>query len=227
MTTKQKIKIDTLIISDLHLGDKFTRCDELLEVLRKYKFDKLILNGDVLNGLNFKRLHSEHWNVLSEFRKLSKYCEVIWTHGNHDDQASDIFNLIGIRTVRNYTWKSNDKTFLAFHGHIFDRFLNNNFIVSSAAFVIYNMIKKIDHLGWISNFVMNHNQTWQRNSREVAKGALRYAVLKQADFVFCGHTHQIYATEKWGVKYYNTGAWNEKESGYIIIADGEVNLISL
>jgi len=227
MTTKQKIKIDCLIISDLHLGDEFTRCDELILVLRKYKFDKLILNGDVLNGLNFRRLHSEHWNVLSEFRKLSKTCEVIWTHGNHDDMAGDIFNLLGIRTVRNYSWQASGKTYLAFHGHIFDRFLNNNLIVSSVAFGMYNLIKKIDHLGAVSEFVHNHNKTWKRNSIEVAKGALRFAVLKQANYVFCGHTHQIYTTEKWGVKYYNTGAWNEKESAYITIADGKVELISL
>ena len=95
MDQKSKIKIDTLILSDIHLGSFSTRCKEVLEVLRKYEYKKLILNGDILDGLHFHRLNTAHWEILSKFRKLTATCEVVWVHGNHDAKPSVLSKLLG------------------------------------------------------------------------------------------------------------------------------------
>jgi UDP-2,3-diacylglucosamine pyrophosphatase LpxH len=47
---KQKINYRTIVISDVHLGTKSSKARELLEFLKKHSCDKLILNGDIIDG---------------------------------------------------------------------------------------------------------------------------------------------------------------------------------
>ena len=223
MSTKSvKKKIDTLIISDTHLGDNSTRCRILLEVIRKYEFKRLILNGDIVDGLHFQRFSSEHWDILSEFRKLSKKSEVIWIHGNHDAAADILSRLLGVKVLNKYIWEESGKKFLVIHGHQFDRFLNNNIIISYVAFAAYRFLKKFIKAEYLVNLIRNRSKTWKRNSLEISKGALRLARMLNCDYVFCGHAHQTYKSEKWGIKYFNSGCWVEKPSGYITILGNEV-----
>ena len=219
-----KEKIDTLIISDIHLGDESTRCNELMKLLDSYDFYRLILNGDILDGLKFKRLHTEHWDILSRFRELSKNVELVWVHGNHDAKSDILHRLLGINIYNKYIWESGGKKFMAIHGHQFDRFWNENFIISYMAYGFYSFVKWADKSQVLAHLIKKYSSTWQRSSLEVAKGALRLARLLKVGYVFCGHTHKIYQTEKKHVHYYNTGSWNEKPSGYIAIKDKTIEL---
>jgi len=223
-STVKKTKIDTLIISDIHLGDETTRCEEVIKLLRRYEYKKLILNGDILNGLRFKRLHTEHWMILSKLRNLTKQCEVIWIHGNHDAQSDILSRLLGIKVYNKYIWEAGGKKFLAIHGHQYDRFLHKNLLFSYSAYAAYHLIKTYDKSGLLTGLIKEKSATWQRSSLEVARGALKLGKTIGADYVFCGHTHKIDQAEKNGVIYYNTGSWNDKPSGYIMIAGDQVKL---
>ncbi|OGF30421.1 hypothetical protein A3H09_02120 [Candidatus Falkowbacteria bacterium RIFCSPLOWO2_12_FULL_45_13] len=227
MPELQKITIDTLIISDIHLGDRLTRCRKILEVLNNYSYQRLILNGDILNGLGFKRLHAEHWRILSKFRELSKDCQVVWIHGNHDAAAGILSHLLGITVHDKYFWQAAGKKFLAIHGHQFDRFIHNNIILSRLVFFCYGWLKRVNPNGHIVRLIKRRSHTWERNSFEVAKGALRQARAMAADYVFCGHTHIIDTAEDSGVKYFNTGSWVEKPSAYVVVAGHEAKLIQV
>lgn len=224
MNQPKKTVIDTLIISDTHLGDQLTRCQEVLKVLNDYSFKRLILNGDILNGLSFKRFHADHWNILSKFRALTKDCQVIWVHGNHDAASDILSRLLGISVHNKFVWEEAGKKFLAIHGHQFDRFLNNNVVISHVAFFIYHWLKRFSPDGYLVNLIKKRNQTWKRNVLEVAKGALKLAETLKADYVFCGHTHVINTAENHGIKYYNTGSWVERPSAFVTIAGDQVKL---
>jgi len=102
MTKKEKI--DTMIISDLHLGAHSSKAKELVVILLSYDFKRLILNGDIFDDFNFRRLNSEQWKILSIFRRLSKKCEVVWISGNHDGDALNLSRLIGVKVFRQYIW---------------------------------------------------------------------------------------------------------------------------
>lgn len=224
MNYTDKQKIDTLIISDTHLGDTTTRSDEILDVLRKYDYQRLILNGDILNGLKFNRLNTKHWEVLSKLRKLSATCEVVWVHGNHDASSEVLSNLLGLKVYSYYQWKSNGLKFIAIHGHQFDLFLINNYILSQIAYKAYDFLKKFRLGRSIAHYLKDNNQTWKRNSRVVAKKAIQLARFKGVDFIFCGHTHKMMEKKKKNVIYINTASWNEKPSGFVTIKDKLVKL---
>ncbi len=225
---KEKIKIDTLIISDIHLGGFAVRSEKLLKILRKYEYKKLILNGDILNGLKFNRLNTAHWDVLSKFRKLTASCKVVWVHGNHDARPAVLTQLLGIKVYNNYySWEENNKKFLALHGHQFDKFLINNYILSHLIYASYNILKRLDKNERFINYLKNNNKTWKRSSTAVAKKALQFAKIMNINFIFCGHTHKLLQQKKNNIYYYNTASWNESPSGYITIKNQQIKLHSI
>ena len=40
-------EIDTLIVSDVHFGSELCNAELLLEVMSKFRFRRLVLNGDI------------------------------------------------------------------------------------------------------------------------------------------------------------------------------------
>lgn len=217
-----KIQVDTLIISDIHLGSEVSRPAQVRKMLESYRFKRLILLGDIFDDLNFHRLKKEHWNLLSYIRKLSnpdKNIEVIWVEGNHDEGLIDIMShLIGIKVYNDFIWKQNGKKFIAIHGHQFDRFLNENVVISSVSSFIYNKIQKYDRKNQtISRFIKRRSKGWLRLSRKVADRAIEYAKKKNLDTIICGHTHQNLHKKDQGINYYNTGCWTDIPSTYITI----------
>jgi predicted phosphodiesterase len=218
-----KEKISTLIVSDIHLGSRLSRADKLIQLFEKYDFQKLILNGDILDGFNFKRLQENHWDFLSYLRKLSSEKEIIWVEGNHDLGADNLSVLIGAKVYKQYIWKENNKKFLAIHGHQFDRFGNKNFILGGIGnifyFIFHSLLGKRHNYGFWAEKI---DGKWLRMSEQVARGALYYAKLKGVDYVFCGHTHIVKESHLGKIKYYNSGSWDQVPSGYLIIRDNEV-----
>ena len=49
------MKYKTVVISDLHLGSKASRRDDIIKFLDDIKTDTLILNGDIVDGWALKR----------------------------------------------------------------------------------------------------------------------------------------------------------------------------
>src|SRR5262245_65883233 len=83
---------DAVVISDIHLGSDNCQARDLVHFLESVRrgpraAKKLILNGDVFDSIDFRRLKKHHWRVLSEIRKLSDETEVVWINGNHDGPA--------------------------------------------------------------------------------------------------------------------------------------------
>lgn len=228
-----KEEVSTIIISDIHLGSAVARPKKVRETLEKYKFERLILLGDIFDDLNFTRLKKEHWNLLSYIRKLSnpeRNIEVIWVEGNHDEGLSEIMShLIGIEVHTEYLWYENNKSYLAIHGHQFDRFLNENVIISNLASFVYDRMQRMSsEKQKLPRFVKRMSKGWLRLSNKVADGAMEYGRNKQANIVFCGHTHQILTKENNGVTYYNSGCWTDVPSSFICITkDGEIRTLEV
>jgi UDP-2,3-diacylglucosamine pyrophosphatase LpxH len=213
--------VDTFLFSDLHLGSDVSRSKELLEVLQSYSFKRLILLGDIFDDLNFKRLRRDHWEMLSWLRKLSdpdRNVEIVWILGNHDVLLENISHFIGIQLCDKYAWEHRGKRFLAIHGHQFDRFLEENVVVSEIATILYLWVQKLDtRRQRFSRLLKRLSKKWLRLSHQVAVRAARYGRMQGADYVFCGHTHHAACLQLEGVSYFNTGCWTDIPSHFITI----------
>ena len=213
---------DTLILSDLHLGSEISRAEQATRMLRENRFRRLILLGDIFSDLNFGRLTKPHWKFLSYIRKLSnpkRGIEVVWVEGNHDRGLSDVMShLVGVKVYEEYEWEFAGRRHIAIHGHQFDRFAVNNLLLSSVGTLIHLQLQKLDFKGkTFSRFLDRLNARWLRLSAKVASGAILHARTRQADRVFCGHTHQAQFIERGGIAYYNSGNWTDFPPTYLTI----------
>jgi len=225
MVEKKRTKVDTLIISDIHLGFKLCRARDLVRILDDYRFERLILNGDIFDDLNFNRLDSEHWEVLSLFRHLSKFCEVVWIIGNHDGRIEELSRLIGVKVHNDFMWLAGRKKCLAIHGHQYDRFMYKNRLLSQIAGRLFYFLHRFDGKNeQISNWIKKNSRSWLRMSEEVAAGAVKYAGERGASYVFCGHTHLARDEQFGAVHYYNSGAWVDHPSHLILIKGDAITL---
>ena len=119
---------DALVVSDLHLGSDNCQADELVTFLEQVRSAelparRLILNGDVFDSIDFRRLRKPHWKVLSLLRKLSDRVEITWINGNHDGPAEIVSHLLGVGVSDEIILDSGGKRVLLLHGHRFDEFL--------------------------------------------------------------------------------------------------------
>ena len=50
-----RTKVSTVILSDVHIGSEHAKVKELTSFLKNVDCDKLILNGDILDGWKLQR----------------------------------------------------------------------------------------------------------------------------------------------------------------------------
>jgi metallophosphoesterase superfamily enzyme len=58
-------RVDTLIVSDLHLGLPAARPRAVHEMLEEWRFERLILLGDVFHDWRFRHLCADTWRLLA------------------------------------------------------------------------------------------------------------------------------------------------------------------
>jgi len=220
---------DTVILSDLHLGSEVSRAQAALAMLKETSFRRLILLGDIFCDLNFRRLKKEHWQFLSYIRKLSnpkRHVEVVWVEGNHDQGLSEVMShLVGVEVYEEYEWNFRGLRHLAIHGHQFDRFTVNNLGLTRFLTSFFLALQKLDSRRQGASRLLERMDTkWLRLTSKVANGAFDHARAREAQRVFCGHTHEPLRLEKDGIEYFNTGCWTQPTATYVTIDEEGVEL---
>ncbi len=220
---------DALVISDLHLGSDNCQAKELTHFLEEIadgsrRTAHLILNGDVFDSIDFRRLTKRHWKVLSLIRKLSDEIKIVWINGNHDGPAEIISHLLGVAVRNELVLESGGQRILFHHGHRFDRFLDSHPILTAVADLIYRVLQKIDPSHHVARTAKATSKIFLRCAGEIEARSVEYARKRGCHAVCCGHTHLARLREEGPVKYYNSGCWTEKPCHYLSVTDGRVEL---
>jgi UDP-2,3-diacylglucosamine pyrophosphatase LpxH len=220
---------DAVIISDLHLGSDNCQAQSLVNLLHEIRSGelptrKLILNGDVFDSMDFRRLNKHHWRVLSQLRKLSDRIEILWINGNHDGPAEFISHLLGIDVRDEIILVSGGRRLLLHHGHRFDDFIDNHPIITAVADLIYRLLQKVDRSHHFARLAKRKSKTFLRCANRIESRSIEYARSQGCDAVCCGHTHHAVANESGPIAYYNSGCWTEKPCHLLTVTDGVVAL---
>jgi UDP-2,3-diacylglucosamine pyrophosphatase LpxH len=222
---------DAIILSDLHLGSANCQAKllvDFLEAIRDGRTDtrRLILNGDVFDSIDFRRLKKSHWKVLSLLRKLSDEIEVVWVCGNHDGSAAIVSHLLGLTVEDEYGVRSGDKHVLFLHGHQFDRFIDRYPMTTWVADRVYRLLQKLDGSHRFAKLAKRKSKVFLRSTETIRAGAVEYARKGGYDAVCCGHTHHPVAHTGGPVAYFNSGCWTEKPCHYLTLTNGVVTVRS-
>ena len=142
---------------------------------------RVILNGDVFDSIDFRRLNKHHWNVLSELRKLSDDIEITWIIGNHDGSAEDISHLLGVEVLDDLVVESGGRRVLFLHGHRFDEFISRYPLCTWLADRFYNGLQRVDPSHRFAKLAKRSSKTFLRNAQKIHAGALRLAEKRSRD----------------------------------------------
>lgn len=213
--------IETIIISDLHLGSKSCYVDSIISFLKNIPTtNRLILNGDVIESIEC-RLLPGHWEVLHILQSLNKKgIEVVWVKGNHDISAESIAKLINITFQKEYIFEINNKKYLCMHGHQWDIFTEYP-ICTWMADKFYYYSKQINLE--LSRKLKSKTKVWALCCENVKWGICKLKSQKNIDWAFCGHTH--IAEIDHDLRYANSGSWTE-ECNWISIDTNENILLN-
>jgi UDP-2,3-diacylglucosamine pyrophosphatase LpxH len=232
----------TIIMSDLHLGARQSQTDKIISFLDNNTTEKLILNGDIIDGWALKgngKWTKDCTKIFRKFMKMSeKNTKVIYIRGNHDDFLKDFipFKLNNIRIVRKYIHTGIDnRKYFCFHGDVLD------FVIMEARWLAviggwsYDIVIKF-------NTIYNKIRKWFKlpyhslanTIKQSVKGAINFVsdfednakgLTKQKgyDVAVCGHIHH----PKIENDYMNSGDFCENSTCLVEDYNGEWKIITI
>lgn len=223
------VPYDCIVISDLHLGSDVCQAALLEEFLEWAVGNtrELVINGDVFDDLNFKRLTRWHFACLRVIRRNSDRADlkIVWIRGNHDGPADIVSHLVGVEVLDEYLFNNGSIRLLILHGDQFDHVVTRYATVTAVARALFSVIQRWaphDAARWIRRM----SKKFQRNSQLVQRSAIEYArSVRYCDHVTCGHTHLPLEAHEGGVHYYNTGTWTDRPPcPFLTVRGAEVHL---
>lgn len=220
---------DAIILSDLHLGAPNCQHGALSSFLGllidgSIATKKVILNGDVFDSIDFRRLPAAHWRILGLLRELSETLPVRWITGNHDSPREAFSSLLGIDMLEEYILRSGGRRLLVLHGHQFDEFIEKHALITHVADYAYRMLQIIDPSHSVARFAKKASKSFLRCTDKIRNEAATLALSRGLDGVICGHTHRAMTEEDGEFGYYNSGCWTENPCSWLAIDKGDVSL---
>lgn len=237
MSRTKKEKVQALFISDVHLGSKGCKAEELLEVLREYEPETLYIVGDFIDGWLLKKRHywpQAHTNVIRKVLSYSKKgTDVVYITGNHDDflRSYDLFEFGNISIVDEIEV---DGVWII-HGDKYDDIVMNNKWLAVIGSVSYEAVLYINEfIRWARKKLGLRPRSFSKWIKAKVKGANNFisafenvltseAKKRNCHTVICGHIHTTADHEVNGVRYINTGDWIENYS-FVTLKNGEFKL---
>jgi UDP-2,3-diacylglucosamine pyrophosphatase LpxH len=222
--------LELAVLSDIHLGTYGCRADEVLQYLRSIKPKKLILNGDIVDGWQFKKKYwpVSHTKVLKEMLNLaSKGTKVYYLSGNHDEVFRRFvgYKLGNIKVENKVVLDLDGKLAWFFHGDVFDVTMQHSRWLTRLWSESYDFLIWLNyHVNRLMEVLGKEKKSFSKQIKNGVKSAVKYinqfeelcadiAIEKKYDYVVCGHIHQPEIRkidkEKGSVVYLNSGDWIE------------------
>ena len=239
----------TIVLSDLHLGTAGSKAREVTDFLKYHSCQKLILNGDIIDGWQLRQQGAWKKKHTAFFKAVLKQIvhhdtKVIYLRGNHDDFLDQVLPMqVGrnFRIQRDYLLTSptpgGKRQFYITHGDVFDS------ITSHMKWLAYLGDIGYMFLLWI-NKLYNQYRAWRglpyyslsQTVKQRIKTAVSYisdyeekltelARARHCDGIICGHIHQPAIRDINGLTYMNSGDWVESLSALVEDHQGHWSLL--
>ncbi|MFI3281746.1 MAG: UDP-2,3-diacylglucosamine diphosphatase [Rikenellaceae bacterium] len=235
----------TIVVSDVHLGSKWSSAKEATRFIQENSCERLILCGDIIDGWAIMRGSREKWKrkhtaFASAVLDASTDTEVIYIKGNHDDFLDRLvpMQFSNISILTDYTLESADgKRYFVLHGDLFDNVTTSAKWLSKLGDIgystllmlnrIYNFIRDKRGLPY-SSFASNIKQRVKTSVSQMSNFEQNLADLarsKRCQGVICGHIHRPEIKDIGGVTYLNSGDWIDSLSALVEDFEGNWSLI--
>ncbi len=245
VSPKQKLKVRSVWISDIHLGFRGCSAELLLDFLHHTECQYLYLVGDIIDVWEMKKRMfwpQEHNNVIRTLLGKAKHnTKVVYVPGNHDEVFRDydgmVFGNVEIKHEAIHT-TADGKKLLILHGDEFDSVVKISPMLAKIGSRMYEFLlranryvnlvrRKMGFSYWslaafLKHKVKNAVQYISNFEEAVAHEAARQGV----DGVVCGHIHRAEITQLHGIDYFNCGDWVESCTALVEHPDGQMEILT-
>lgn len=240
-----RLEVKTLILSDVHLGTEECKIDQVNYVLEHTKADKIILNGDIIDGWSLRRKggwqppHTHFIHYI--FKRMDdRESQIIYTRGNHDDLLGRFLPLSfgTMKIVEETIHDTKYGPYLVVHGDVFDAVTQHNPILAHIGDIGYQTLLKINRLtNRIRRMFGMENFSFSKMIKQKVKEAVNYlsrfedqvealALKRGCVGIICGHIHTP-ADKKIGkIHYLNSGDWVESMTFIVETLEGELKVMT-
>lgn len=239
MNKKPVLKFKTLILSDVHLGTTDCKINEVNHFLKHTWSEKLILNGDIIDGWSLSRRggwKKEHTWFIRRVLKIAerKNTEVIYLAGNHDELIRHFLPVFfdNFKIMENHVHQGVHGDYFCLHGDVFDAVTRHARFISILGDIGYTNLLRLNR------FYARYRQ-WRGKEyislSKIVKHKVKTAVSHMSNFeshlqslaekehcqgVICGHIHTPENKKIGSIHYLNSGDWVESLTALVEHFDG-------
>jgi UDP-2,3-diacylglucosamine pyrophosphatase LpxH len=238
----------SIFISDVHLGTRDCKAEQLNNFLKHNSADTLYLVGDIIDAWKIQqnklRWQQSHTNVIRRVLGHAKRgCRVVYVAGNHDEFLRPMIPYevsFGHVEICNQTTHigADGKKYLVTHGDLFDGVTR---LAPWLAFLgdhAYDFILRMNsRFNWIRHrmgFGYWSLSQWLKHRVKKAvdfvfkfeKTITDYARKRGFDGVICGHIHHAEIKYVDNIMYMNDGDWVESMTALVEHHSGEWEIVT-
>jgi UDP-2,3-diacylglucosamine pyrophosphatase LpxH len=248
MLTGDEMNYKTIFISDVHLGTRDCKADQLNNFLKNNSCETLYLVGDIIDGWKIEqnkwRWKKSHTKFAHRVLGLAKRgIRVVYIAGNHDEFLRSMMHYdfsLGSIEIRNQAEHLgvDGKTYLVTHGDLFDGITR---LAPWLAFLgdklydlildwnsKFNALRRRFGLGYwsLSKFLKHKVKKAANFIFQFEKNLAAYCKKRGFDGVICGHIHHAEIKDIDGIAYMNDGDWVESCTALVEHYDGKWEIIT-
>ncbi|MEO5915772.1 MAG: glycosyltransferase [Luteolibacter sp.] len=242
---RPKYDCRTVFLSDIHLGTPDSKANEVVDFLKHLRCQKLVLNGDIIDGWALRRggkWSGRHSRVIRKFLKMTERddTDVIYLRGNHDEILERFlplaFGKIKFTKEHIHTTVEGRRYFVV-HGDGFDSVSTNHKWLASLGAVGYDFLLKVNRVynlwrSWRGKEYFSLSKSVKAKVKSAVSFVDRYEELlqdlarhKKCDGIICGHIHTPEDKRVGDIHYLNSGDWVESLTAIIEHHDGRMELV--
>jgi UDP-2,3-diacylglucosamine pyrophosphatase LpxH len=243
--SKSALHVRTVILSDIHLGTPDSKVEEVTHFLKHVRCDRLILNGDIIDGWRLKRgaawskTHTKFVRrVLTMIQKRDT--EVVYLRGNHDDFLGRLLPMQFERLslVEDYVLETERGNYLVLHGDVFDGVIKNMVFLAHLGDIGYSLLLRLNRLyNWFRKIRGKEYFSLSKAIKARVKQAVSFvgkfedqvaALARDRGCVgvICGHIHTAADKMIGDIHYLNSGDWVESLTAIVEHYDGRFELVA-
>lgn len=232
----------TVVISDLHIGSKFSHVKKATAFLKSVSCERLILNGDIIDGWQIiKQLRSWNKDFTAFFEEIIRKAqeektEIIYLMGNHDDFFLNIAPLAyeKIQILKSYIFSdAQNRKYYVCHGDKLDNTAVKRRWLAKLGDTWYHYMLHLNKFYNHYRKFMNKEprsfsmimKTWAKSffsdGSKLTRKLLELAKVEKVDGIITAHTHIPKNTYLEDIIYLNAGDWIESLTALVQNEDGE------
>ncbi len=243
--SKPALHVRSAILSDVHLGTPHSKAEEAVHFLKHVRCERLILNGDIIDGWRLRRdgrWTKSHTKFVRRVLTLvqKKDMQVVYLRGNHDDFLARLIPMQfeRIQLVEDLVLETPRGRYLVLHGDVFDGVVKNMVFLAHLGDIGYAYLLRLNRAyNWFRQLRGKEYFSLSKAIKSRVKQAVSFvgkfeeqlaALAKSRDCVgvICGHIHTPADKQVEGIHYLNSGDWVESMSAIVEHMDGRFELIT-